>query len=404
MITTNGDWKSIAYEPLQRTRIDVYFGSSDVQYIDATRIKASPTITSALYTSKMGIGNCVSSCLQITIYAPDLSIEKASKVRMMCTVSPWESDTLLVDELDNIIVDEDGIPIAWDKEATIQIGTWYIDTREWDYAHEWLTLECYDMMAVLENYTVKQAASELGVTLSYPVTIRTAMNLISGITGLSYSTGDLPTSFSLTEDDVNRMSLRDCAGYIAAAAGANMAADETGTKIRFLPLALDLTALKGVEISDEQDDGIEDEEGGAIWYTDETNRYMFLDAQLLADLELLGLLEPIGNVRVIGEDPDTQTYHAAKGANGQVLDISWPLSSASSNLALNILNLVKGFQYRGWRSDIALIDPSLQIGDTVIVGGQPTILAEISTTIGNAYIAGCGAANDEGLTHELLGG
>lgn len=403
MITTDSRWKEIASDPLHRTKIDLYIGDSDVQHIDDSRIKASPTITSKLFTSKLSIGNCVSSCLKFTIYAPDLVIEKASKVRMMCTVLPWDSDSTIVDEYDNIVVDERDTQILFRYDATIQLGTWYVDTRQWDASHQWLTLECYDMMAVLGNYTVKQAASKLGVTLSYPLKFSAAMNLVCGITGLTYDKNEvLIENYTFTKEDIDKMSLRDCAGYIAASTGSNMAADETGTKIRFLRLWVDYN--EDIEIADEWNAAILDENDDAILYSDWESKHLFLDGQVLADLELQGEYEPIQDVCVIGKDKDTQTYHADSYVKDGILEVSWPLSSASVDLALTILESVQGFYYCGWRSDVALLDPSLQIGDTVIVDGKPTVLAEITATVGNAYIAGCGAANETGLAHELMRG
>ena len=48
-----------------------------------------------------------------------------------------------------------------------------------------------------------------------------------------------------------------------------------------------------------------------------------------------------------------------------------------------------------------LLDPSVQVGDVVIVDGVETVISEITATCGGTYVADCGAAGDYAATEEL---
>jgi hypothetical protein len=275
--------------------------------IPPEHIAASPTITAAFYTDAFCVGQCSSSCLEFS-YLPINNPAQAAKVQVYCTIYPRDGDWLLADETDSNIVDDRNEPIMSGSFNSICIGTGYIDVRRRD-TNGWLSLECYDKIAVLDSYTVKQAATKLGVTLSYPLHPAKIMSLVSGITGLTYTDGDRADDVTFTEDDINKMSLRNCAGYCTAQSSANLAADELGKKIKVIPLN-NIGAIYNLDadiyIDNANNEPIETNDGKLL-YEDESNSMIFIDSHKIADLDCLGLYESIQKVRVNGADDKTYT-------------------------------------------------------------------------------------------------
>jgi len=397
MIATSDTWKQISYDKRHRTVVSFYV---DGLYIPAGRIAASPTITSAFYTDTFCVGKCASSCLEIT-YLPTVLPTKAAKVQVYCTIYPRDGDWLLADETDDYIVDDKGQPIMLGSFDSICVGTWYIDTRSHN-TNGWVTLECYDKIAVLDSYTVKQAAEKLNVTLSYPLYPSDIMSLASEITGVAHTPSDISDDVSFTEADINKMPLRTCVGYCAAQAGGNIRMDNTGDKIVFVPLnniwAIYDDLDYDIYIEDDSSEPIECEDDDLL-FEDESNSHIFIDHRNVFGLQYLGLYESIQKVRVLG--PDDKTYKASFGS-GHTLSVSWPLSSASANIAVNVLSSVEGLAYFGWAAEQALLNPCLQIGDPVVVDGALTIISEITATLGGAYVVSCGARCEKEVTHELI--
>lgn len=67
-------------------------------------------------------------------------------------------------------------------------------------------------------------------------------------------------------------------------------------------------------------------------------------------------------------------------ANGTTYTVDWPLSCANQKIANQMLYSMGGFVYTPWDAQKVLLDPSVQVGDPVIVDGVEAVIAEITAT------------------------
>ena len=85
----------------------------------------------------------------------------------------------------------------------------------------------------------------------------------------------------------------------------------------------------------------------------------------------------------------------------QTYTIDWPLSCGSQQVANQMIDAIGYFAYTPWDARSVLLDPSVQVGDVVIVDGVETVISDITATCGGTYVADCGAAGDYAATEEL---
>ena len=309
---------------------------------------------------------------------------------------------MLADESGQPIVTESGQEIWLMDTQTITIGTWYINTRATD-TRGWVTLTCYDKMLRLGKYTVKKAAKKYGVKLTYPVDIFQITELAEKVTGLAEPPLEDASGLAFTKDDVGELTMREALGYVAAANGANLAANADGTAM--VALYYGFYNADAPYIYTTQDDTHElvDETGEYIVYYDEDSAAMFLEPSHMAELDLGETLPEVTAVEVSGPDDDATWTATAEGATktGTTYTIDWPLSCGSQQVANQMIAAIGYFAYTPWDARSVLLDPSVQVGDVVIVDGVETVISEITATCGGTYVADCGAAGDYAATEEL---
>ena len=399
MINTNEAWRKIAIDPYHRTTFSLLVDGKEVP---PSRIAVAPEITSALYTDRWGVGNVSSSCIKFT-YLPLSTPPKAAKVQLKCTVWPRDGDWVLVDETREKIVSGCGDEIWLMDTQTITLGTWYVNTRSTN-AHGWLTLECYDKMLKLDRYTVKKAAKKHGVSLKYPVGMETILSLAAKVTGLTAPDLEDASGVEFTKDDVTELTMREALGYAATANGVNLAADEAGKTMRALYYTPAMFSTAHIEVTFGSDiDELVSETGEYIVFYDEDSASHFLDRQRMAGLALGDTLPEVTKVEVSGPDDDDTWSASAEEAtsDGTTYTVEWPLSCASQQIANQIVYSIGHFVYTPWDASNVLLDPSVQVGDPVIVDGVETVVAEITARCSGAYVADCGAAGNYEIEEEL---
>lgn len=393
MIETSELWQEIFADEYHQTKTTLQVDGVE---IPDTRIAAgiyAPTMTSAIYTDNLEIGNCVSSCLEL-VYLPEADPPRGAKVELFCTIYPRGGSFELCDEYSDPIVDDDGEPVEADTAESIRVGTWKIDQRSKN-KNGWLTLTCFDPLERLDRVTVLQAAKKCGIKVGTSFTAADGATLLCAYTGMTCD--NLPNNASFTREELEQLSLRAFAGYLAAQAGGNLAADETASHLKLLPLKA--AARPDWYLTDENEEEVVDETGAAIFAVCEETRRYFPDQYRMEGLEDLGTFPPITGVEVVGSNAEEETYLAGADT-GTVLTVSWPFASASLSLAEAILPLVEGYIHQGWQTDRVVLDPALQIGDPLVVDNRETVLAELFITIRGAYVAGAGAAAKEATDYE----
>lgn len=402
MIKTNDAWKRIALDPYHCTTFALIL---DGKEIPPSRIAVAPEITSALYTNRWGVGNVASSCITFT-YLPALGEakpRKAAKVQMRCTIWPRDADWVLGDEYDDKIVTERNQDISLLDTQTITIGTWYINTRSVD-ARGWVTMTCYDKMYRLDRYTVKRAAKKYGVTLTYPVSTTQILTLAERVTGLIQPTDpyldDIP--IDLSSDDAKDMTMREALGYVAAVNGANLIADELGVRMIAVHYSSYNYDAPYIWVSPDATNELADENEEYIVFYDEDSAAMFVGLSSVSDLTVGDTLPPVTAVELNGQDDATwKATTEESAASSTTYAFDWPLSSGGVGIAQWMIDALGFFSYTPWDARGALLDPSVQVGDCVIVDGTETVISDITATCGGAYVADCGAAGDYELAEEL---
>ena len=197
--------------------------------------------------------------------------------------------------------------------------------------------------------------------------------------------------------------MREALGYVAAANGANLAANADGTAM--VALYYGFYNIDAPYIYTTQDDTNEmvDETGEYIVYYDEDSAAMFLEPSHMAELDLGETLPEVTAVEVSGPDDDATWTATAEGTTktGTTYTIDWPLSCGSQQVANQMIAAIGYFAYTPWDARSVLLDPSVQVGDVVIVDGVETVISEITATCGGTYVADCGAAGDYAAAEEL---
>ena len=400
MIQTNEAWKRIAIDPYHHTTFRLIV---DGHEIPPNRIAAAPEITTAFYTDRWSVGNVASSCFTVTYLpsAEDGRPKRAAKVQMQCIVWPRDGDWVLADEFGQSIQSETGQDIWLIDTQSITLGTWYINTRETD-ARGWTTLTCYDKMIRLDKYTVKKAAKKYGVKLTYPVDMEQIIYLAEQVTGLTGPPLEDACGLEFSKDDVTELTLREALGYAATANGANIRADETGKNM--VAALYQSYFYDGPYILTEEADELTDEAGECIFFYDEDSAARFLDSSRMSELSLSNTMWEVAAVELSGPDDNatwTATTEETPPSGGMTYEVDWPLSCGNQQIANQMIDALGRFRYTPWDAHSVLLDPSVQVGDTVIVNGIETVLSDMTATCGGAYIVDCGAAGEAEPAEEL---
>ena len=103
---------------------------------------------------------------------------------------------------------------------------------------------------------------------------------------------------------------------------------------------------------------------------------------------------------VVGTNDDGETVeYSAGNLNGNVLEIKNPFGT--QQMAVNILNDIRGYQYQPMDVKGALLNPAAEMGDGISVNGIYTGLYIRSTTFGRLMKADIGAPTNQEIEHEF---
>ena len=241
-------------------------------------------------------------------------------------------------------------------------GVYYIDTRETDTATGLLTLRGYDAMlkgetsypSTSHSYPypdigiVRDCASALGVTLDNRTT--------------AFMTGNfqipLPAQYTV----------RETLQYIAALYGGSFVISDAGA-LRLVPL-WSLSSSADVSIGSAR------------------------------GLSAAAAFPACTGVRFLIDD-ETEVF--AGDETGYVYELSCPFATQAA--ANRLLNLMRGFVYRPYAAEGAVLDPAAEPGDTVSVpdGSGGTVLSGLlsrGTVFDSLCAATVAAPEDEELDHE----
>lgn len=115
----------------------------------------------------------------------------------------------------------------------------------------------------------------------------------------------------------------------------------------------------------------------------------------VSDFSQFNVEGPISGITLLVDD---ETEYSAGDDSGIVWEITNPYGT--QQMANDILNAVKGKEYRGFHADNAVLDPSAELGDGVNVNGGYYMLGYKNVTFGPGHMAEISAPNNGELNHE----
>lgn len=92
---------------------------------------------------------------------------------------------------------------------------------------------------------------------------------------------------------------------------------------------------------------------------------------------------------------------SAGNANGYVLDIDNPIGTQEMANAILASLRMRGARYKPYEADGALLDPSAEIGDNVVVNGTDSVILSMHTNNSRLMAADISAPYDEEVDHEF---
>lgn len=382
MISVTDKYKKIVANRGHSSRWSI---SVDGKEIPSYRVKAFPSITMALYTDALSFGNAVSSCLELT-YLPYEAPPRGADVRISVTVCEDDSFTDA-------------------KSERCALGPWMINSRSTD-KHGWMTVQCYDDIARLDKYTVRQAAKKTGYTLTYPVSVSQIIDLMEALTNVAFDSDSrslLSDVVGLTKEEAKELKLREALGYAALQNGVNIVY-EGGFRAKACQEGQFDAFYIDTQDNNVGGEQLVDHDGEPIVFMDWTNARQTIRPEWAGDVRILGEYGPISAVKVTGKDSDDASNDWTADYNlfdGTTLEVNCPMDNAGLDVAYAILDKVERFTYTGWSASSVLFDPTIEAGDPLMVNGRPCIVAEIRATFGPAYIADCGAAANYEIKGEI---
>lgn len=234
----------------------------------------------------------------------------------------------------------------------LPFGVFYIDTRKTD-AFGWMTITGFDAMLKAEQLYLDNEGQ-------YPMAMADAVAFIAGLIGVEVDERCAIADYTI-DYPAEIYTLREVLGSIAAASGGSWCISPAG-KLWLVPLAAPSAA--------------EETPCGSC------------------DI-LEGGLVTISRVTLY---PDDGTKRTAGNDTGY--EITGTCAYATDEMCQALLAKLQGVPYLPLESREVLIDPALELGDTICVNGNTTILGEIRYTIGKGMLAEIAAPIDSEINHE----
>lgn len=299
---------------------------------------------------KLTIGQATSAMLDM-VFRPQGTIPTAAKIECYVRLANYEPTTAITDEASNIIKTDDGYVLASAYSVItdwIPFGTFYIDTRE-TAANGLMTITAYDRMLAAEQSFPSTAGS---------MTMSAATAYIAAAIGVDVDSRNQIAPYSI-DSPVGLYTMREVLSGIAAASGGNFVITENN-KLRLIRIA-------SPSISENM---------------------------RVASCDVLSDVKTIGKVTLY---PDTETQYSS-GTSGY--EIQADCIYATQAICDYVKSLLSGATYLPYSAGTAILNPALELGDSVKPNGNQSILASAVFTIGVSMSANIEAPIDAEINHE----
>lgn len=299
---------------------------------------------------RLTIGQAASAMLDM-VFRPQGEIPVAAEIKCYVRLTNYEPTTVVTDELSNVIKTDDGYVLSSAYSVVtdwIPFGTFYIDTRE-TAANGLMTITAYDRMLATEQEFPSSAGS---------MTMSTAVAYIADAIGVEVDDRNQIAPYSI-DSPVGLYTMREVLCGVAAASGGNFVITENG-KLRLIRLSSPSSV-------------------------GETR---------VASCDVLSATVTIGQVTLY---PDSETQYTS-GASGY--EIQSDCIYATQEICNYVAGVLNGVTYLPYSAGTAMLNPALELGDSVKVNGNSSILAYAVFTVGASMSASIEAPIDTEVNHE----
>ena len=320
------------------------------------------------------VGCCVSREIYLTI-VPDFTIPRMAEIKV-------EIQLVIPDLLTGAILESS----EW-----LPKGTFFIDTRRTDTASGALVIHGYDAMLKAEEQYIPKGSE----STSWPRKMPDVVADICFRMGVGLDARSVINDWDVQYP--GDFTMREILGYIAACHVGNWTITDDN-KLRLVPLtgsndrqdignkAVDLSVSPEFEAF-----------GGVVFYYDDKDTFSAMQ-------------DPTGDgAGVILESSDGYMLQDSDGVylspvdgggtmGARTIEIETPW--ATQEIADAALNAIGGYVYQPYEAAGALLDPAMELGDTVTVGGVTSVVATIATDFDAMCAADISAPSDEEVDHE----
>lgn len=298
-----------------------------------------------------GIGSAVSREMELEFLPSDNVIPSSSK----CVVETRLGAT-----------DHDTDTTTW--TPWIPMGEFFIDSRTYDETGDVLKLHCYDAMLKTE-YVYLDKHLDQDNEANWPMSARTLFTQISADIGVTASMDvilNIPATWRVSYP--GNKTARDLLRELAVAMGGNFIVNDYGMlKCPALYQSATVAQDLGLNV-------------GSLTRG--------VDAAAFTKVRITGI-----------EGVDGVTEYVAGNDTGLTLEGECPWGTQA--IADSVLAKVDGWTYRPFTADEALLEPAVEIGDTVQINGWKSIVAKLDRNFDKLCDASLSAPEDEELNHEF---
>lgn len=249
----------------------------------------------------------------------------------------------------------------------IPMGEFYIDSRAYDETGEVMKVHCYDAMLKTEYvYLDKHMDSDSGA--SWPKQAREVYQNISadiGVTGSADVIQAIPASWVMPYP--GNKTARDLLREIAVALGGNFVVNDSGL-LACVRLKKSTTVAQDLKLN-----------VGAL--------ERGIDSGAFTKVRITGI-----------QGVEGVTEYTAGSDTGLTIEGECPWGTQA--IADSVLSTIAGWVYRPYTASEALLDPAVEIGDTVKINGWTSMVAKLDRNFDKMCDATLSAPEDEELNHE----
>lgn len=300
-------------------------------------------------TSGPGIGSAVSREMELE-FMPRGTIPAAAKCVVKTRIGAIDEATGLE---------------QW--STWIPMGEFYIDSRAYDETGEVMKVHCYDAMLKTEYvYLDKHMDSDSGA--SWPKQAREVYQNISadiGVTGSADVIQAIPASWVMPYP--GNKTARDLLREIAVALGGNFVVNDSGL-LACVRLKKSTTVAQDLKLN-----------VGAL--------ERGVDSGAFTKVRITGI-----------QGVEGVTEYTAGNDTGLTIEGECPWGTQA--IADSVLSTIAGWVYRPYTASEALLDPAVEIGDTVKINGWTSMVAKLDRNFDKMCDATLSAPEDEELNHE----